>query len=176
MPYMYALYVCLIQYALYSKPYMYALYVCLICMPYMYYNMPYMSAIYALYRIPCIGLGTAAQLCYKLCTCCTCRALNSMSTVDYGLAWLCGVWCVVCGVWCVVAAGDRWHINSTKQLVWAMSHCLCPNCNGTHPGECEECVPRSPGCDVRPPEYDCWMDVRTRTSGWPLYDTGVGLE
>jgi hypothetical protein len=31
MPYMYALYVCLI-----CMPYMYALYVCLICMPYMY--------------------------------------------------------------------------------------------------------------------------------------------
>ena len=106
MPDMYALHVCLIQYALYSKPYMYALYVCLICMPYMYYNMPYMSAIYALYRIPCIGLGAAAQLCYKLCTCCTCRALNSMSTVDYGLAWLCGVWCVVCGVlWQRATAG-----------------------------------------------------------------------
>ena len=83
-------------------------------------------------------------------------------------------WCLVSGAWCV-AAGDRWHINSTKQLLWAMSHCLCANCNGTHPGECEECVPRSPGCDVRPPEFDCWMDVRTRTSGWPLFDSGVGL-
>jgi hypothetical protein len=72
-----------------------------------------------------------------------------------------------------VTAGDRWHINGSRQLEWAISHCLCPGCNGTHPGECEECVPRSPGCDVLAPEYDCWMDVRTRSSGWPLYDTGV---
>ena len=55
-----------------------------------------------------------------------------------------------------------------------MSYCLCPGCNGTHPGECEECVPRTPGCDVLPPEYDCWMDVRTRASGFPLYDAGAG--
>ena len=50
MPYMYALYVCLI-----CMPYMYALYVlyvCLICMPYMYVlyvcliRMPYMYALY----------------------------------------------------------------------------------------------------------------------------------
>ena len=62
----------------------------------------------------------------------------------------------------------------TQQKLWAMSYCLCPGCNGTHPGECEECVPRTPGCDVLPPEYDCWMDVRTRASGFPLYDAGAG--
>jgi hypothetical protein len=147
MPYMYALHVL-----------QYALYVCYICL-----------VSYSLYWAwhCCSAVLQAVYLLHLPC---------AQQYVNCGL-WTCVVvWCVVCGVWCVVAAGDRWHINSTKQLVWAMSHCLCPNCNGTHPGECEECVPRSPGCDVRPPEYDCWMDVRTRTSGWPLYDTGVGLE
>ena len=153
--------------SLICMPYMYALYVCLTCIT---------ICLICLLYMPCIVflvLGLALLL--SCVTSCVPAAPAVRSTV-------CQLWtmdlrgCVVCGVWCVVAAGDRWHINSTKQLVWAMSHCLCPNCNGTHPGECEECVPRSPGCDVRPPEYDCWMDVRTRTSGWPLYDTGVGLE
>ena len=50
-PYMYALYVCLI-----CMPYMYALYVCLICMPYMYalyvclICMHYMYAFHVLLR------------------------------------------------------------------------------------------------------------------------------
>ena len=74
-----------------------------------------------------------------------------------------------------VTAGDRWHFNETAQVLWAKSYCLCPGCNGTDPGVCEECVPRSPGCDVLPPEYDCWMDVRTRQSGFPIFDTGVGV-
>lgn len=72
-----------------------------------------------------------------------------------------------------LTAGDRWHFNETAQVLWAQSYCLCPGCNGTDPGVCEECVPRSPGCDVLPPEYDCWMDVRTRSSGFPIFDTGV---
>jgi len=72
------------------------------------------------------------------------------------------------------SAGDRWHFNETAQVLWAQSYCLCPGCNGTDPGVCEECVPRSPGCDVLPPEYDCWMDVRTRSSGFPIFDTGAG--
>ena len=78
--------------------------------------------------------------------------------------------------WCVCAAGDRWHLNMTEQVLWAGSYCLCPGCNGTSPGECEECVPRTPGCDVLPPEYDCWMDVRTRESGWPIFDSGVSAQ
>jgi hypothetical protein len=72
------------------------------------------------------------------------------------------------------SAGDRWHKNDTLQMEWASAYCLCPGCNGTSPGVCEECVPGAKGCDVLPPEYDCWVDVRTRGAGFPVFDTGVG--
>ena len=72
------------------------------------------------------------------------------------------------------SSGDRWHINMSRQVDWASSYCLCAGCNGTEPGVCDECVPGTRGCDLLPPEYDCWVDVRTRGSGWPIFDAGVG--
>eukprot|EP00961_Rhodomonas_salina_P144951 1951188-Rhodomonas_salina.3 len=66
-----------------------------------------------------------------------------------------------------------------EEMKWAMSHCLCSDCNGTHPGTCEVCVPRTEGCNYPPPEYECFVDVSHRHS---LHDfnlcakpvTGVG--
>ena len=83
-----------------------------------------------------------------------------------------------------VAAGKDWHVNKTEQMTWAASYCRCPGCNGTDEGTCDECLvsqkllletegSRTGDCDRYPPQYDCWMDVRTRASGWPIYDAGV---
>ncbi|EKX44406.1 hypothetical protein GUITHDRAFT_163544, partial [Guillardia theta CCMP2712] len=71
------------------------------------------------------------------------------------------------------SAFERWHINGTKQMAWAMTYCLCPGCNGIHPGVCEECTPRTPGCDVEPPEFDCWVRIRRSEAGFPIFNIGV---
>ena len=71
-------------------------------------------------------------------------------------------------------------------MTWAASYCQCPGCNGTDEGTCDECLvsqkvlleteeARIGDCDRYPPQYACWMDVRTRASGWPIYDSGVTL-
>jgi hypothetical protein len=72
----------------------------------------------------------------------------------------------------------------TRQMQWASDHCRCKGCDGFTKGTCEECVisqkelleaenQRAAGCDALPPEFDCWMDVRTRASGFPMFDAGV---
>ena len=85
MPYMYALYVCLI-----CMPYMYALYVCLICVPYMYalyvclICMPYLYAVsvcrICMHRLICMPF-TCALYVYRICVRGTCddvaHAMNS---------------------------------------------------------------------------------------------------
>ena len=58
-------------------------------------------------------------------------------------------------------------------MAWAMTYCLCPGCNGIHPGVCEECTPRTPGCDVEPPEFDCWVRIRRSEAGFPIFNIGV---
>mmetsp|Transcript_20463 Transcript_20463/g.32000 ORF Transcript_20463/g.32000 Transcript_20463/m.32000 type:complete len:200 (-) Transcript_20463:1520-2119(-) len=62
-----------------------------------------------------------------------------------------------------------------KEISWAASHCLCPGCNGTEgSGQCDICLPRTEGCDIDAPEYACYLDVRNREAGWPIYDAGIG--
>ena len=84
-------------------------------------------------------------------------------------------------------AGRDWHVNKTMQMTWAASYCRCEGCDGFSEGNCTDCVisekelleaeaPNTADCDAYPPQYACWMDVRTRSSGWPIYDSGVSVE
>jgi len=72
------------------------------------------------------------------------------------------------------SADEHWNGDKLKEVKWAMSHCLCSDCNGTDPGTCEICKPRTKGCDYPPPEYDCYVDVQRRQAQWPAYTSGVG--
>ena len=92
-------------------------------------------------------------------------------------------------------AGDDWTVGNNESVMkWSANYCRCPGCTGFEKGECDECVTshsellrtenervwkkkqeweKVEGCDALPPEYDCWMDVRSRQSGFPLFDVGV---
>jgi len=85
------------------------------------------------------------------------------------------------------AAGRDWHVNKTKQMSWAASYCRCEGCDGFNEGNCTDCVisqkelleadaTGTADCDAYPPQYACWMNVRTRSSGWPIYDSGVRVK